>query len=295
MIGDKNSRSRGPKPNLPRMIVKRQKEVVGAHRERAIVTRPRGVVEAQRASARVPSRGFRVGVPRRVLVLLGVVGVLAATIGGGVYAYESPLFRVAEVRVEGTQRVSAEAVVADASLLDKSMFTADLGQAQRAIASELPLVKTVKLEREWPDTIHVMIEERQPWGTWDQGGAQYTIDRDGVVLGLGAAADGSPVIKSSEPGSRQQGDRVDYQAVDAAAEIYAKLPQQLGTQVTEVAFVAGKGVQVTTANGQSALLGDSSSIAYKLAVWAAVVKQADLQKMNYTTIDLRFGNRPVLQ
>lgn len=295
MIGDRNSRNRGPKPSLPRMIVKRQKEVVGTHRERAIVTRPRGVVEAQRASARVPSRGVRLGVPRRVVALMGVIGVVAATAGGAIYAYESPLFRVAEVHVDGTQRVSSEAVVADAGLMDKSMFTADLGQAQRAIASELPLVKTVKLERQWPDTVHVVIEERQPWGTWDQGGVQYTIDRDGVVLGLGAAAAGSPVIKSSEPGSRQQGDRVDYQAVDAAAEIYAKLPQQLGTQVTEVAFVAGKGVQVTTANGQSALLGDSSSIAYKLAVWAAVAKQADLQKMNYTTIDLRFGNRPVLQ
>ncbi len=293
MIGDRNSR--GPKPNLPRMIVKRQKEVVGAHRERAIVTRPRGVVEARRASTPAPSRGFRIGIPRRVLVVAAAVGVLAAMVGGGVYTYESPLFRVAEVRVDGTSRIDSADVIAAAALQDESMFTANLGEAQHAIATGLPLVKSVKLEREWPDTIHIVIEERQAWGTWDQGGAQYMIDRDGVVLGLGAAPDGSPVIKSSEPGSRQQGDRVDYQAVDAAAEIYARLPQELGTQVTEVAFVAGKGVQVTTANGQSALLGDSSSIAYKLAVWAAVSKQADSQRMNYTTIDLRFGNRPVLQ
>ena len=73
------------------------------------------------------------------------------------------------------------------------------------------------------------------------------------------------------------------------------MPRQLGTTVKEVAFLAGKGVQVTTADGQSALFGDSSSVAYKLSVWAAMAKQAQERGINYTTIDLRFGNRPVMQ
>ncbi|MEP7216136.1 MAG: cell division protein FtsQ/DivIB [Anaerolineaceae bacterium] len=136
---------------------------------------------------------------------------------------------------------------------------------------------------------------RKAWGTWEQGSVQYTIDRNGVVLGVGPAPDGSPSIVSSQLGSRAQGDHVDYQAVDAAAEIYEKLPRQLGTNVKQVSFIAGKGVQVTTTNNQTALLGDSSSIAYKLAVWAAMAQQAQTQKISYTTIDLRYGNRPVLQ
>jgi cell division septal protein FtsQ len=103
------------------------------------------------------------------------------------------------------------------------------------------------------------------------------------------------VIKSSELGNRVIGDRVDYQAVDAAAEIYEKLPRQLGTTVAEVAFIAGKGVQVTTTNNQTALFGDSSSITYKLSVWAALAQEAQARRINYTTIDLRYGNRPVLQ
>jgi len=83
--------------------------------------------------------------------------------------------------------------------------------------------------------------------------------------------------------------------VDAAAEIYEQLPRQLGTTVSEVAYLAGTGLQVTTANGDVALLGDSSSIAYKLAVWAALAREAQDHGINYTTIDLRYGNRPVLQ
>jgi cell division septal protein FtsQ len=83
--------------------------------------------------------------------------------------------------------------------------------------------------------------------------------------------------------------------VDAAAEIYDRLPRQLGTTVAEVAFTAGQGVKVTTAAGETALLGDSSSIAYKLAAWAAMATEAKKQNITYTTIDLRYGNRPVLQ
>jgi cell division septal protein FtsQ len=83
--------------------------------------------------------------------------------------------------------------------------------------------------------------------------------------------------------------------VDAAAEIYERLPRQLGTTVADVSFSAARGVQVTTTDGQTALFGDSSSIAYKLSVWAAMAQQAQVRGITYTTIDLRFGNRPVLQ
>ena len=91
------------------------------------------------------------------------------------------------------------------------------------------------------------------------------------------------------------GDRVDYQAVEAAAELFDQLPKTVGINATEVAFIAGKGVQVTTAEGRTALFGDSSSISYKLAVWAALAQDAKAKNINYTTVDLRYGNRPVLQ
>ncbi len=283
------------KASQPRMIVRRKREVVGEHQARTIITRERGVVEAARRRAQqVPRRRPGPRIRTRVKLLAAGVALLAASVAGGAWAYQSPLLRVNSVEVEGASQIPADTIVGKVNLLGQSMFTADLGGAQQELY-RMPLISSVTVERAWPDTVKIVIAERKPWGTWEQGGVRYTIDREGVVLGLGGAPKGSVIIKSSEPGSRMQGDRVDYQAVDAAAEIYAKLPQKLGTTVTEVAFVAGKGVQVTTADGQTAMLGDSSSIAYKLAVWAALAKQARVERINYTTIDLRFGNRPVLQ
>ncbi|MBA4180053.1 MAG: hypothetical protein C0506_05635 [Anaerolinea sp.] len=291
------------KSAIVRKIIRRAGPVVGAQAPRAIVKRNHGGVHP-RSTVGSGSRGPRFPrprlprvsfhIPKRFFVfaaLLGSVGLLA---GSGYWVYQSPFFRVTTVTVEGNKRVNTDTVVGAADLLGASMFTANLAAAQKELY-QLPLVNSVRVEREWPNTLKIVIEERKAWGTWEQGGVEYTIDRSGVVLGVGPAPEGSPSIVSSELGSRRQGDHVDYQAVDAAAEIYEKLPRQLGTTVKQVSFIAGKGVQVTTANGQTALLGDSSSIAYKLAVWAAMAQQAQAQRINYTTIDLRYGNRPVLQ
>jgi cell division protein FtsQ len=276
----------------PRAIVRRSAQTVGDRKQRLIVKRGRGGVQPPIDDRRRTSRDWHFR--KRWLVVAAATLSLAVVVGAGAWLWQSPFFEVTHVKVEGNERMATDTIVEKANMLGQNMFTADLAGAQKELYG-LPLVSSVNIEREWPNTLKIVVKERQAWGTWEQGGVRYTIDREGVVLGTIPPPDGSPVIRSSEQGSRLQGDRVDYQAVDAAAEIYERLPRQLGTTVTEVAFVAGKGVQVTTANGETALFGDSSSIAYKLAVWAALSQQARTKGISYTTIDLRYGNRPVLQ
>lgn len=291
-------RNRPRKASAVRRIIKRQRPNVGESVNHTIVKRNRGVVGGK--PPRGP-RGPRIHFPRfrwrptkGFLLAATALGVIGAFGYGAYWMWSSPFFKVSNVEVVGNQRMAKSTVVETAGLLGSSMFDADLAAAQAALYQQ-PLVNSVRLERDWPHTVRVVVEERKAWGTWEQSGVQYTIDREGVVLGQGPATQGSPLIRSTELGNRRVGDRVDYQAVDAAAEIYEKLPRQLGTTVAEVAFITGKGVQVTTTNNQTALFGDSSSIAYKLSIWAALAQEAQARRISYTTIDLRYGNRPVLQ
>lgn len=283
-------RRRKAMEQAPRAIVRRSKHAVGA-RSGAIVRRQRWVAPPVGGGRSLLS--WRPS--KRFFVQLGMLVVFAGLASGGAWAWRSPLFEINNVEVVGNSRVPTDSILARTALVGEKMFTANLAEAQQSIYA-IPLLVSVKVERDWPDTVRIVVEERQPWGTWEQGGVRYTIDRDGVVIGTtNPAPEGSPAIASDQSEPLELGDRVDYRAVDAAAEIYEKLPRQLGTTVSEVRFLGSKGVQVTTADGQSALLGDSSSIAYKLAVWAAVSTQAARQGINYTSIDLRYGNRPVLQ
>lgn len=283
---------------LPRMIVRRSKDTVGERATRLIVKRnkPIGVVAGQRATANGRTWAmphFSLRPPKRYVWGSAAVLWIAVLGYGAWWTWQSPAFRVNHVQVSGNERITTHEIVGITEMLGDSMFTADLARAQELLYG-LPLVSAVEVKREWPNSVSITIEERRAWGTWVQAGVRYTIDRDGVVLGTEPPPQGSPQVKTAEAAALQVGDRVNYQAVDAAAEIYEKLPRQLGTTVTEIAYIPGKGVQVTTANGQNALLGDSSSIAYKLSVWAALSTEARTKGITYTTIDLRYGNRPVL-
>jgi cell division protein FtsQ len=291
-------RKRNPQPGVVRKIVRRTRPAVGGTAPRREIVRRQPTVIGAGVVTATPHRRHgisRLRPSRRWLVASAAVLLLTGATIGATWLYRAPYFRVQSVEVVGLQRMSERTVVEAADALGQSMFTADLGAVQRAVYG-LPLVASVRVERDWPSTVRIIVEERRPWGTWEQAGVDYIIDREGVVIAVGERlGPGAPAIRSSEPGSRLVGDRVDDQAVDATAEIYELLPRQLGTTVAEVAFITGKGVQVTTADGQIALFGDSSSIAYKLAVWAALAAEARQRHINYTTIDLRYGNRPVLQ
>ncbi|MGH2608930.1 MAG: cell division protein FtsQ/DivIB, partial [Tepidiformaceae bacterium] len=263
----------------PRMIVRRNNGVVGARHPHV------------RRAPSLPRLSLK---PRRLYVWGAAAAVSIGLLGySGWWLYQGPAFRVNHVTVSGNERTATDDIVRLTELLGDSMFTADLADTQEVLYS-FPLVARVDVERDWPNTVRITVEERQAWGTWEQAGTRYTIDRDGVVLGTAPPPEGSPHIKAAELTALRIGDRVSYQAVDAAAEIYEKLPRQLGTTVSEVAYLTGTGVQVTTATGQNALFGDSSSIAYKLSVWAALSTEARNRGISYTTIDLRYGNRPVL-
>ncbi|MFN8507495.1 MAG: FtsQ-type POTRA domain-containing protein [Dehalococcoidia bacterium] len=284
-----------PRRPLKGAIVRRTRIVTVGERRAAPPRRERagGVIGAHPEPARASFNPGAWFTPK-VVAALSAVAILAIAAGGGWWVFRSSYFEIKTVSIEGTQRVNPDGLAQRAGLSGQSMFNADIGSAQDALAL-VPLVKEVHIQRHWPDSVTITIVERQGWGIWEQSGVRYVVDRDGVVLGEWEMPPGTPVIRSSALGSRRPGDRVDYQAVDAAAEIYANLPKQLGTRVTEVAFLPGKGVRVTTETGQVGLLGDSSSIPYKLASWAAVEQKAADRGIAYNTIDLRFGNRPVVQ
>jgi len=261
------------------------RESVGQRRPRQVVHRRASGVSAKgRPKFELGKRWIAGGVSAVVLAMVLTLGLLV---------WRSGLFDVGHVRVQGNSEIQTSAIIGRTGLLGANMFTLDLA-ATAAELKKVPQIASATLQRQWPNTVRIVVKERQPWGTWEQAGVQYTIDRDGVVLKAIAAEPGAPLVRSSEQTSLRIGDRVDYQAVEAAAELFDQLPKTVGINATEVAFIAGKGVQVTTAEGRTALFGDSSSIAYKLSVWAALAQDAKAKNINYTTVDLRFGNRPVL-
>ena len=282
-----------PKPKAKRIVRRAAPTVPGRAPEQKAEQRvgqrqPRPLVNvramARRGRARVRARWLPIA----------AAAVLLAVAVGGVWAWQSPLLRVQEVEVVGAVSARESDIIEQVALWGERMFTANLNGTAKAI-EELPLIASVDIERRWPSTVRITVHEREPWGSWEQAGLRYTIDREGFVLGHRAPPADSTTIVSNESFSLLPGDRVDYHAVDAAAEITSHIQEALGTSAVELTYSPDEGIRVRTADGQTALLGDSSGIAYKLAVWARVAQEATAQDITYSTIDLRFGDRPVLR
>ena len=228
-----------PKPKAKRIVRRAAPTVPGRAPEQKAEQRvgqrqPRPLVNvramARRGRARVRARWLPIA----------AAAVLLAVAVGGVWAWQSPLLRVQEVEVVGAVSARESDIIEQVALWGERMFTADLNGTAKAI-EELPLIASVDIERSWPSTVRITVHEREPWGSWEQAGLRYTIDREGFVLGHRAPPADSTTIVSNESFSLRPGDRVDYHAVDAAAEITSHIQEALGTTRGRADVFAGRG------------------------------------------------------
>lgn len=228
---------------------------------------------------------------RRLLLALALV----APVAGLATVYFSPLFRVHTVEVRGTQTLRPEEVAALAGLEGKSVFRLPVAQAERRL-SGLQMVKAVQVRPELPDKVVITVQERQPWGRWQQGNNVYVVDEEGVVLEGVSSEDGVPTIidaTGSEP--LRPGERVSASAISLAVRLSQELPRSLGTRPVRFEFTRPDGLIVTTDGDYRVVLGDSNGLDYKLAVWAAMQQRLGPQGLRGRVLDLRFGDRPALR
>jgi cell division protein FtsQ len=227
---------------------------------------------------------------RKMLGIAFVVGLAVSAIG----LYFSPFLRVQQVNVTGTSQLDPAEVASLANINGESMISSTFSGAEARIAA-LPQVRSVEIQRHWPDTIEIAVTERAPWATWSEGGADYTIDDTGVVLAT-TAADAGPIIHAPASATPlQPGDHVDGDALSLTHTLVEQVPQQLGENLTEIDWADNSGVTVTTDAGYKVVFGDSSDMQYKLAVWQGIETELGKDSMAGHVLDLRFGERPSFQ
>jgi cell division septal protein FtsQ len=225
--------------------------------------------------------------PRLLAALL-----LVLALAGASTVYRGPWLRAHTVVVLGNERVPTAAVLERAALEGRSLLTLDEQAAARRVEA-LPWVRRAQVQRWWPSTLAVRVEERQPVAVWVKGGETYLVDEEGRVLDRGVGP-GLTVILDRDPGSVAPGDRVDATALAIARRLQERLPQVMGTSVTGFEYTQQGGLLVITPKGR-ARWGTVADLEYQLAVWKAVLAQAAQLSVPVQHVDLRFGYRPFLR
>jgi cell division septal protein FtsQ len=100
--------------------------------------------------------------PRRLSVLSRLRWLLTAlpillVAAGTYYVINSPWLTVQDVRIRGTESLDQASLIEISGLQGRSMFGLPVDGARNRLAT-LPQVRSVSIERNWPDAVTITIE-----------------------------------------------------------------------------------------------------------------------------------------
>lgn len=145
-------------------------------------TLPNGVSAKVAATARRGLlRGFWLGLWRAALALVLCVVAAAGLYGARHLLRTRPEFAVRAVRVSPTTHVRAEQLLALGGVAPgQNLFAVDLGEVRARVAAE-PWLRSVRVQRELPATISIVVEEHEPAALIALE-SLYLVSTDGVVF-----------------------------------------------------------------------------------------------------------------
>ena len=119
---------------------------------------------------------------RRRRRVLGWALAAIALAAGVAYLVRTPLFGLSAVRVEGTQAVARDEVLAASQVrIGEPYLGLDLA-AIRARVGALPRVAAVRVTRDYPSSLRIAVTERPAVASVSTGGIYWLVAADGTVL-----------------------------------------------------------------------------------------------------------------
>jgi cell division protein FtsQ len=240
--------------------------------------------QTQRRDA--PRLGERI---KRGLKRLTLLAMLVGIVVAGWLVYQSPLFQVRTVAVNGTQTLDPAMLASVSGLKGQNILQVDAEAAKQRLLA-LPGVADVSVHRQWPGKMVLDVTERQAWGYWQIKDQTYVIDDQGVVLDDVRPDEGAPTVVQVDSEQRlAPGDRVDADAVALSKELIDEAPTALQRTVTGLEYSDHSGLTVSFDGGLRATFGDSHDLDYKLSVLYVLLDKAQTQGLAVNNVDLRFG------
>lgn len=201
---------------------------------------------------------------RPVLAGLLLVAVLSTTVW---LVWFSQVLAVAEVRVSGTDVVRSRSVeAATEGLMGVPLARVDLDRLHHRVAA-IAEVRDVRVSREWPDTVVVSIQEREPLAAVEVAGRLKAMDADGKLFDVPGGLGSLPRVQTSGATTGE--------ALREAASVVAALPADLAGRVDHVQVATVDQVSLVLGDGRTVAWGSADDSDLKAEVLAALLAEAD--------------------
>lgn len=262
------------------------------------VRRPDGHYWRRRINRRVHrSRRVRLATKWSVLlsvnaVVLGLLGYATAEVARSVQ--ESPAFGVETIRVEGTRRVSPDAVRRALSRLHgNNVFSVDLERVADDVGA-LPWVRAVAVKRLLPRTLRIEVEEREPAAQAVVDGSVRVVDESGAVIGT-TGPDlrfDLPVITGTDDGPEEVRRSLRARGVAALQALAASAPQWT-SGLSEIDLSRADRIAVISSADEPRLFLDAERPERNLQSWLVLRREIADRLGTLDYVDLRWEGRIV--
>lgn len=178
------------------------------------------------------------------------------------------------------ERVSAEQLRASLiPLTNSSFFTLDM-DALRETAARIPWVSTVKVQKRWPDTVVVTVDEYRPVAHWNES---ELVSANGERFSVSVAADlqGLPWLEGPDQ---------HFQELLRKWTEYNQVLSERGLEVARLKQDKRGSWEMTLSNATQVRIGRDSPgerLARLLASWPVLMENQELAP---ESIDLRYTN-----
>ncbi len=277
---------------LPREQASEYRDLAQRHR---LIRGQRLPLFAPRLRAR--RRGWVVSILRALGAGLGLGAIGILGWHAGRFLLTDARFAVAEVRVEGAERLSPETIRDAAAVEAQNLFRLDLKGARSRVLA-LPGVERADITREWPNRVAIAVKERKPFALVNAG-QLYWVDAEGAVLGppAKAAVPPGPILSGVEaremvPDAKHPSDRL-AQGLSFLRELH-RAHAPLAEVLSEVDLSRPIGLVLYTLDGIEVRIG-SEAWNERLMRLEALLENLKDQGEPVGSIDLRFQGLVVLK
>ena len=217
------------------------------------------VQAVRRAQKRRRTHGF--------FKFLGLLTVLTIGLAVG----QQTLFRLETVYVVGNEeKTPQEVVMASGLVRGRNMITIEEEDVAEALSKDHTIIFK-GMQKEYPNTIYLYIEERKTVAAMQWLGILYTLDREGVVMKESTSSTppaGMPVVTGFRVSNINVGQQLLVRSenqMEAYREIMEELELQMyQSQVAEINLADPSNIYLITVEGVTVRLGDASYMQAKI-------------------------------
>ena len=182
----------------------------------------------------------------------------------GLVLYFTPLMSMRNLVIEGLEAIPRDEVVAAVAVRTGTpLLQIDTNKVANRVAG-ISRVSSVRVQREYPSSLRVTVQERIPVAVRDMPDGTHLFDRDGVDFATAPPPPGVPYLDVDNPGPNDP-------PTKAALEVLTALRPEVAGQVGRVAAPSVASITLTLADGRVVIWGTTDRTDEKAEKLAALL------------------------